>query len=901
MYSGLLCVEPSGGNSLSKKVKVGEAPPWKTSPTNCSGVVKHDDLPLSSGLKTHSQCIIPIQIIQPSPTGIQAGPFSRSKGGQTSPNHKTLLIYNKEGSKSELFCAQIGPSLALEASTSSGRGRNPDSVPKATCPSSPKWSWLGSLGTIGEGSPKLSNRFICGILNLSGNVTTESVYMPCCCMIDHCICAFHKNVNFERIELLMTLLLHFLVKNNKILIEKIKKTRKKKYCIYLLLSLSLSPILYLSLKCRPRTQNFSLRITFVLDEEMSGDDECRETLQGITNNGKLSEGYLMLARDIEVMEPKSLKDIYKAHLLHGRASADLSVNSASQNLAVTFVNAFINAGFVSLSQDKLMTVPFEASSGGSSGNWVFKNKAHEKASAAGSMDYHFHALWGMILLWDVDSGLAQIDKYLHSDDKNVIAGALLGVGILPCGVEHECDPALSLLADYVDKEDFSIKIGAIMGLGLAYAGAQCPQVRFLAYFSSFFPFFFLLFFFRSFWHYLEAYENNTIRSKLSCVLEDKKMPLDVIVFTAISLGLVYESVEETVEISRTLNTKIRKHCHMILFSCVYAGTADVHEVPVVLGIAMVAMAEELGLEMAIHSLEHLLQYGEQNIRKAVPLALGLLCISNPKVNVTETLSRLSHNTDIEIATAAVISLGLIGSGTKNARIAGMLHNLSSYYYKEPRLLFYVSVMRLFSFGSRLVLRSFRLMLDGLLDANQYPEQIIAALVTSGVPAFLRQQRHCFGVASPGEFPLSASPSIVLHVLTACNLDPHDLASLEATCSFFKTPGCLDHESSLSELAALDMCQKRAIFKPMTADERQYLKARCGGSWKLVLRFLQAGEVCSRREKSQAIAGPGHSIAVTSNGVVYSFGSNSSGQLGHARENCITYREQEFRERNGKSH
>ena len=42
----------------------------------------------------------------------------------------------------------------------------------------------------------------------------------------------------------------------------------------------------------------------------------------------------------------------------------------------------------------------------------------------------------------------------------------------------------------------------------------------------------------------------------------------------------------------------------------------------------------------------------------------------------------------------------------------------------------------------------------------------------------------------------------------------------------------------------------------------------------------AGEACCRREKSQAIAGPGHSIAVTSKGVVYSFGSNSSGQLGH---------------------
>lgn len=58
---------------------------------------------------------------------------------------------------------------------------------------------------------------------------------------------------------------------------------------------------------------------------------------------------------------------------------------------------------------------------------------------------------------------------------------------------------------------------------------------------------------------------------------------------------------------------------------------ETHQGPAVLGIAMVAMAEELGVEMAIRSLEHLLQYGEQNIRRAVPLALGLLCISNPKV------------------------------------------------------------------------------------------------------------------------------------------------------------------------------------------------------------------------------------------------------------------------------
>lgn len=44
---------------------------------------------------------------------------------------------------------------------------------------------------------------------------------------------------------------------------------------------------------------------------MCADDEEREALQEIVNNTKLAEGYLTLARDIEVMEPKSPEDIYK--------------------------------------------------------------------------------------------------------------------------------------------------------------------------------------------------------------------------------------------------------------------------------------------------------------------------------------------------------------------------------------------------------------------------------------------------------------------------------------------------------------------------------------------------------------------------------------------------------------
>ncbi|XP_020229206.1 disease resistance protein RPP2A [Cajanus cajan] len=82
---------------------------------------------------------------------------------------------------------------------------------------------------------------------------------------------------------------------------------------------------------------------------------------------------------------------------------------------------------------------------------------------------------GMILLWDVDSGLAQINKYFHSNDNHVNAGALLGVRIVNCGIKNDCGPALALLGDCTHRKDTSIRIGAIMGLGIAYAGSQNEQ------------------------------------------------------------------------------------------------------------------------------------------------------------------------------------------------------------------------------------------------------------------------------------------------------------------------------------------------------------------------------------------------------------------------------------------
>lgn len=66
-----------------------------------------------------------------------------------------------------------------------------------------------------------------------------------------------------------------------------------------------------------------------------------------------------------------------------------------------------------------------------------------------------------------------------------------------------------------------------------------------------------------------------------------------------------------------------------------------------------------------------------------------------------------------------------------------------------------------------------------LQLHSIPDIPLAAMELP-LPSFLCLKRHCFGSSVPGEFPLASFPSIVLHVLTTCDLGPRDLAKLEAS-------------------------------------------------------------------------------------------------------------------------
>jgi 26S proteasome regulatory subunit N1 len=185
-------------------------------------------------------------------------------------------------------------------------------------------------------------------------------------------------------------------------------------------------------------------------------------------------------------------------------------------------------------------------------------------------------------------------------------------------------------------------------------------------------------------------------------------------FLCLGLALLFmgqmEKAEAMLEALRTIEHKISKYALLTLETVAYAGSGNVlkvqemlhqcaehiaedaeHQMIAVLGIGLITMGEDVGSEMAIRTFDHLLHYCEPPIKRAVPLALAILHISNPEFTVIDQLSRLSHDPDAEISQNAIIALGIVSSGTNNSRVAGLLRQLSEFYSKEAGHVFCVRI------------------------------------------------------------------------------------------------------------------------------------------------------------------------------------------------------------------
>ncbi|KAK4046358.1 proteasome regulatory particle base subunit [Microbotryomycetes sp. JL201] len=455
----------------------------------------------------------------------------------------------------------------------------------------------------------------------------------------------------------------------------------------------------------PPNPHMKRQLAYILARQQVSVETDDESLSEILNNTKLSENFKLFGKELNVLEPKSLEDIYKSHLENGRTAAP-SVDSARANLAGTFVNAFVNAGF---GNDKLMV---EAEEGQS---WIYKNKEHGMFSAAASL--------GVSLLWDTDVGLSHIDKYAYATEDHIKAGAMLANGLIHSGIRTEMDAALALLSEHIDSKNVQLRVASTIGIGIAYAGTHREDIRELLLpavgDSSVSMEIASMTALALGFIFVGSCDGDVTMTILQTMMEREEADLKSKWgrFMGLGLALLYlgrqDASDATIETLKAIEAPIGKQTLVLVDICSFAGTGnvlkvqsmlshchehidpekedDLHQAIAVIGIALIAMGEEVGAEMAIRHFNHLMHYGEPVIRRAVPLALGLLSASNPVLTILDTLSRYSHDNDLLVATNAILAMGLVGAGTNNARLAQLLRQLASYYAKEPDCLFMVRI------------------------------------------------------------------------------------------------------------------------------------------------------------------------------------------------------------------
>jgi 26S proteasome regulatory subunit N1 len=310
------------------------------------------------------------------------------------------------------------------------------------------------------------------------------------------------------------------------------------------------------------------------------------------------------------------------------------------------------------------------------------------------------------------------------------------MGIMNSGVRLDSDPTLALLGDLEGKST-NEKVARIMGLGLAYAGSNKEdlldillplvqdtsvemQISAVAALSLGLIF-------------VGSAESDVSEAIIQTFLDEdrnKQLKDKWTRFMTLGLALLFfgqqEEVDVVLETLKAIDHPMSKPASVLAEICAWAGTGTVLKLQqllhicnehiedkedddkdwddkksssgeqlvqayAVLGLSLVAMGEDVGQEMVLRQFAHLMHYGEPNIRKAVPLAMGLISPSNPQMKVYDTLSRYSHDNDIDVAINAIFAMGMLGAGTNNARIAQLLRQLASYYHRDAHALFMVRI------------------------------------------------------------------------------------------------------------------------------------------------------------------------------------------------------------------
>lgn len=253
---------------------------------------------------------------------------------------------------------------------------------------------------------------------------------------------------------------------------------------------------------------------------------------------------------------------------------------------------------------------------------------------------------------------------MESGDDYIVAGSYIAIGLVNSGIKNPNDPVFAILLEKLETASKQVhKIGALIGLSMAYAGSaradlleaispiildssNTVELQAIAALAIGII-------------YTGTCDEDAAQSILQALMEkdDKDLEHSFTKIFGLGLGLLFlgkqDLADASIEATQIIqNQQFREFLALVIETCAYAGSGNVlkvqkmlhlcaehkkeekdalHQIAAVLGIAMVSFGEDIGQEMCLRSMNHLLQYGEPIIKRTVPLAIGLLRISNPEV------------------------------------------------------------------------------------------------------------------------------------------------------------------------------------------------------------------------------------------------------------------------------
>ena len=155
--------------------------------------------------------------------------------------------------------------------------------------------------------------------------------------------------------------------------------------------------------------------------------------------------------------------------------------------------------------------------------------------------------------------------------------------------------------------------------------------------------------------------------------------------------------------------ELKQYIKILLTICAYAGSGNVIKIQelqqvvakkkedvnpkvkqlAIIGMSIIAIGEDIGMEMLPRSFNHFLQFGDTTVKKAVCLAYAFLSISYPKLNVIDALIKFTYDTNKEVAINSIFSLGIVAAGTNNSKLSSELRKMAGAYAEEEEIIPYI--------------------------------------------------------------------------------------------------------------------------------------------------------------------------------------------------------------------